>query len=386
MTSVLAGIGHMRGDAGGIAGGAKTADGPAVRRTPSRLTVLQVAYPFAPVGPDAVGGAEQILSMLDRALARTGHRSIVVACEGSRVAGELRAHPFPPGEIDEAARASAHAAMRAAIAAVLRAEPVDLVHLHGIDFHAYLPPPGPPCLITLHLPPAWYPASALSPTRSDTWLHCVSAAQHRACPPSRALLPPIPNGVPVDALTAHRHARRSFALMLGRICPEKGQHLALEAARTADTTLLLAGEVFPYAAHQDYFAAEVAPRLDRRRRWIGPIGFTRKRRLLNAARCLLVPSLAEETASLAAMEALACGTPVIAFPAGALADLVEHGRTGFLERDVSEMAAAIRRAGEIDPVTCRQVAHERFSDRVMINAYLACYETLAWRRATAERS
>ena len=83
------------------------------------------------------------------------------------------------------------------------------------------------------------------------------------------------------------------------------------------------------------------PRLDRRRRFLGPLGFARKRRLLAAARCLLVPSLARETASLVAMEALACGTPVIAFPNGALAEVVEDGRTGFLVENTREMAAAI---------------------------------------------
>jgi glycosyltransferase involved in cell wall biosynthesis len=331
-----------------------------------------------------VGGAEQILSALDRALVRAGHRSIVVACEGSDTAGILLAHPFPAGEIDPQAREAAHAAMRASMAAALRRWPVDLIHLHGIDFPAYLPTPGPPCLVTLHLPPSWYPDEALHPSRPDTWLHCVSAAQHRACPPGACLLPPIPNGVPVDTLSAHRHASRGFALTLGRICPEKGQHLALAAAHAAGVPLLLAGEVFPYAAHQDYFAAEIAPRLDNRRRWIGAVGFARKRRLLSAARCLLVPSLAAETASLVAMEALACGTPVIAFPSGALADLVEPGRTGFLVRDAAEMAAAISRTDEIDPETCRRTARDRFSEQAMVDAYLACYAALVRRPVAAE--
>jgi glycosyltransferase involved in cell wall biosynthesis len=342
-----------------------------------RLTILSVAYPLAPVSPDAVGGAEQILGRLDAALVQRGHRSIVVACEGSRVEGTLVPVPLPKGVYDAAARSGAHAGLRSAIARVLARHSVDVVHLHGVDFHAYLPAPGAPALVTLHLPPSWYPPEALRPSRPDTWLHAVSEAQHAACPPGPHLLPPIPNGV---AIAAARHAKRPFALTLGRICPEKGIHLAIDAAKRAGIPLLIAGEVFPYETHRRYFVEEVQPRLDRQRRFLGPIGLVRKRRLLGAARCLLVPSLAPETSSLAAREAIACGTPVIAFPNGALPETVDHGRTGFLVEDVDEMAAAIGRAREIDADHCRRVARERFSLDAMVSRYLAVYERLSGRR------
>lgn len=165
--------------------------------------------------------------------------------------------------------------------------------------------------------------------------------------------------------------------MLGRVCPEKGQHLALRAAHAAGVALLLGGAVFGYPAHRDYFAQQVRPLLDRRRRFLGPVGFARKRRLLAAARCLLIPSLAAETSSLVAMEAAACGTPVIAFRAGALAEIVEDGRTGFLVGSVDDMAAAIARTGIIDPATCRAVAAARFDERRMTDDYLALYARLA---------
>ena len=165
--------------------------------------------------------------------------------------------------------------------------------------------------------------------------------------------------------------------MLGRICPEKGQHLGIDAARKAGVPLLIAGDVFPYPAHRDYFASEIVPRLDAQHRWIGPVGFTRKRRLLSAARCLLVPSLVAETSSLVAMEAAACGTPVIAFRAGALEEMVEPGRTGFLVSDVDEMASAISRSATIDGDTCRSVARARFSADRMTGAYLRRYRMLA---------
>ncbi len=342
-----------------------------------RLTILSLGYTLAPVGPDAVGGAEQMLAALDRALVGLGHRSLVVAPAGSRVAGELVATPKLPAMIDDTARTAAERAARRAVLQTLRRRPIDLIHCHGLDFAQTLPQSGPPALVTLHLPPDWYLPGALRPGRPNTWLNPVSAMQAAACPPGPALLDPVPNGVPVEALGRARHARRSFALMLGRICPEKGQHLALDAARRADVPLLIVGAAFPYPEHVAYWHEEVQPRLDARRRHLAPVGFARKRRLLAAARCLLVPSVAPETSSLVAMEALACGTPVIAYRAGALAEIVEHGRTGFLVESTDEMADAIGRAGTIDPETCRRTARARFPLARTIEMYLALYRRLA---------
>ncbi len=345
------------------------------------LTVLQVAFPFAPVSPDTAGGAEQVLAAIDRRLVASGHRSVVIACEGSAVSGRLAPIPrFAGAAIEQEDRARAHAAIRAAMQRVLCEEAVDVVHLHGIDFAAYLPPGDVPILVTLHLPPEWYPREALHPIRGQVWVHGVSGSQHetirRLVDPAHAL-PPIANGVDVGALQRHRHARRGFVLMLGRICPEKGQHLAIEAAARGRVPLILAGALFPYAAHQDYFRREVAPRLGAGARWIGPAGFTRKRRLLCAARCVLIPSTAPETSSLVAMEAAACGTPVVAFASGALPETVRDGVTGFIVRSMEEMGEAIARVGTIDPETCRGVARKRFALDRMTGAYLDRYRALA---------
>jgi len=345
------------------------------------LTVLSVAYPFSPVGPDAVGGAEQVLSAIDRALVREGHRSIVIACEGSRAAGELIATPLPDGpSIDDGARARIHAAVRAAIAEVIGDRRVDVVHMHGVDFGSYYRESGPPTLITVHLPPAWYSPEVLRVPRRNTWMHAVSWSQDgvlRTVVDGTPILPPILNGVPVAAFERAHHARRCFALMLGRICPEKGYHLGLDAARSAGVPVLLAGSVFPYAAHELYFRTDIMPRLDRLRLWIGPVDFARKRRLLAAARCVLIPSLAPETSSLVAMEAAACGTPGIAFDSGALGEIVLDGRTGFLVRNGTEMADAIGCVSVIKRDVCREIARRNFSQEAMTAAYVARYHHLA---------
>ena len=340
-----------------------------------RLTVLTIGYAMAPVGPDAVGGSEQIMSALDEALVAAGHRSLVVACRGSRIAGEwVDTGVDPATPIDDGVRRAAEAAVRAAASAALARERVDLVHAHGLDFAATLPAStGPGRLVTLHLPPEWYPPLAACP---GEWLHCVSAAQQRACPADRRLMPFIANGVPVDELAARRFAKRGFVLHLGRVCHEKGQHIALAVAHATGSALLLGGETFPYPAHRAYFDAEVVPRLDARRRFLGPLGFAAKRRLLSAAACLLVPSLANETSSLVAMEAAACGTPVVAFRSGALPEIVEDGVSGFLVDDEAGMADALARIGTIDPDACRAVARRRFDRARMVADYLARYEAL----------
>lgn len=339
------------------------------------LTILSVAYSLATVESGSVGGAEQVLGEIDRALVTGGHQSIVIACEGSRVAGELVATPWPSEPLTSAAFAPAHAAARRAMADVLARRRVDVIHMHGIDFHRYLPPPGVPTLVTLHLPPSWYPAEVFHLQRPHTYLHCVSESQRRACPQGAHILPTIRNGI--TAPPAPRSESRDDVVALGRICPEKGFHIALDAARIANVRMRLAGRVFAYPEHRRYYREQIFPRLDEHRRFVGAVHGRDKWRLLAGARCVLVPSLAPETSSLVAMEAMAIGTPVVAFASGALAEIVEPGVTGYLVHDTSEMADAIDASRAIDRETCRRVARARFSAARMTSRYIARYRALA---------
>lgn len=339
-----------------------------------RLSVLNVADLHSPVGLEASGAAEQLVAHLDAALGAAQHRSLVLACEGSQVVGRLLA--LPP--LDRGASAQARAALqqqaRELFDKTLRSGSVDVIHLHGCDFPAFLPPPGLPVLCTLHRAPSGYPAQVFQLRRPRTYLVCVSRAQRLACPPEVALLPEIPHGVEVARYVAGGKKHR-FALALGTIAPQRGLHLALAAALRAEVPLLLAGEL--PAEEEDYFRQQIAPRLDATHRYLGAIDGAKKRHLLAAARCLLIPSLASEVSSLVAMEALACGTPVIAFPSGGLAEIVEHGRTGFLVKNEQEMAAALPLVDQIDPLVCRRVAEARFDVRRACRQYLQWYKVLA---------
>jgi glycosyltransferase involved in cell wall biosynthesis len=340
------------------------------------LSVLNVAYSLAPVAPSTAGGAEHVVKWLDGALVDAGHRSIVLAAEGSKISGELWTIPATGTRtVDRRIANEIQAAQRHAIGEILRARRIDIVHMHGIDFCYCLPPAGIPVLATLHLPIESYPEEAFHLNRPQTYLNCVSHNQWQSLPPGVSVHTFIDNGVPIQSAPTP-HKKRRFAVALGRICPEKGFHLALSAAKKAGMPLFLAGQLFRFPAHEAYFEKEILPRLDKERRFIGPVGSVAKHWLLSSAQCLLVPSLISETSSLVSMEALACGTPVVAFRVGALPGIIDDGRTGFLVNNETEMAEAIAATSELDPEVCRAVARERFSIERMTQAYLALYRDL----------
>jgi glycosyltransferase involved in cell wall biosynthesis len=345
------------------------------------MKILNVAYPFAPVSRDAVGGAEQVLNHIVEAVVCAGHNSITVARNDSQVPGKLAPIPIADGPLNHHdARAMVYECVRQTIHSTIETESPDLLHFHGIDFYEYLSfETKIPILVTLHLPPEWYPQACF-----DGWdnvhFNCVSEDQSRRVPGEIKI---VPNGVPIPVF-AVRPKKRDYIMCLGRICPEKGFHFALDAAAKLNLPLVLAGEVFKYDAHQSYFKSEILPRLSERRRFIGPIGRARKHRLLAAARCIVIPSTVNETSSLVAMEALACATPVVAFRNGALPSIIDHGRTGILVNNPAELPEAIEAARSIDPAECRHVAIEKFSCDAMTRRYLALYEELSDAAATRQ--
>ncbi|MBV9873101.1 MAG: glycosyltransferase [Verrucomicrobia bacterium] len=353
----------------------ETSPGTAISLSDNQhLRILSVAYPFAAVRTDSVGGAEQILRQLDRALVHSAHDSLMIALAGSNISGTLLEIPTIDGEITSAVRQKTYNFLRDIIAKAFVEFDPHLVHLHGVDFFQYLPADDRPVLVTLHLPVSYYPPWIFELRRKQTYLIGVSQPQYRTFPNVNNMLPPIENGVP--SLFEQPKPKRNYTVCLSRIAPEKNSHAALQAARQADVDCFLAGKVFNYREHQDYFTREVKPLLDQRRRFIGVVGEPQKWELLAAARCLLQPSLAEETSSLVAMEALACGTPVIAMRSGALPEIVEEGKTGFLVKSTDEMADAISKAKRLSAQDCLNAARHRFSLEKMTDRYLKLYHQL----------
>ncbi len=367
--------------------------------------VLSVAFPYAPIGPKAVGGAEVICSQMEAALPQLDFRSVVVAHADSLPGGRLYPTHIPAGLITDASRAQVEAAHQANIDRALAENDVTLVHMHGLDFSRYRIPAHIPVIVTLHLPPAWYPPSIWQ-LSGNYHPVCVSQTQHRSCPASaQHRIAVIPNGVPLPEASTLR-AEGRYALMLARICPEKNLHAGFDAARRAGMPAMLAGEVFPYEAHLHYLEEQIKPRLtvttathDPRHaplpdrpsaRFLGAVAGEEKQRLLARAACLLLPSLAPETSSLVAMEALAAGIPVIGMAVGAVPEIVEHGRTGFLvqpgEDATLHLSQALRDLPLLDRGRCRAAAEERFPLSRMIEAYTRLYRQLARSRPGARNA
>jgi glycosyltransferase involved in cell wall biosynthesis len=299
--------------------------------------------------------------------------SFVIAVDVSRVCGWLIPTPATT-EIDDAARQSIHRRYAQTIAATLAHERIDLVHMHGVDFSDYIPDSEIPVLITQHLPLDYYRVSPFHTGRINIIFNAVSEWQRQQCL-AHASVELVANVIDTQAFFPTA-PKQQFVLALGRICPEKGFHLALAAAGIAGVDCVLAGKVYGYSTHQRYFEREIKPLLDGHRRFVGPVGGSLKRQLLSAAQCVLIPSLVAETSSLVAMEALACGTPVVAFRSGALSQIVSDGVTGFMVETVEEMAEAIGRVRTIDSRACRAEACRRFSASRMVANYLDLYQSI----------
>jgi glycosyltransferase involved in cell wall biosynthesis len=162
-------------------------------------------------------------------------------------------------------------------------------------------------------------------------------------------------------------------VVLGRIHPDKGTAEAIEIARRCGRRLLIAGPV----QDEGYFAAEVAPYVDDDRvRYLGSVGAEQRSDLLAAAAVLLHPIAFAEPFGLAVVEAMAAGTPVVAYARGSMSEVVDEGTTGFLVDDAVTAAAAVDQAILLDRTTVRKVAEDRFSADRMVADYVAVYESI----------
>lgn len=348
--------------------------------------VLYVAYPLLPVTDASPGGAEQILAALEREFDRTGWSTTLAACSGSEAHGGMFATgPAGAGWLKSAeCHKDKHARKILELISVREAvgRGFDLIHDHSGSFFRCADQVETPMLATLHLPRSFYPPHFFAKSPDNLYFNCVSASQSKSFADVPKVLGAVANGISLERFPLETR-KQDYLLWLGRICQEKGTHVALDVAEKAGIPIVIAGKVYPLAYHQEYFEHEVIPRLQKMgegARFIDSPRFEDKVALLRGAKAVLIPSLAEETSSLVAMEAAACGTPVIAFRRGALPEVVNQGETGLLVDDIQKMLSALARVGKIKPKTCHDHAQQHFSAKRMANGYAQLYERIAAKR------
>lgn len=348
------------------------------------MNILYVAYPLLPVNAESGGGAEQMLWLLEREMHRRGHRTTVACSLGSQVAGELALTSSGAQGNDQFEHCNANHI--ANVCQLVRArekagDPFDLVHDESGSFWIHARRISTSVLATLHLPRNFYPSHAWRDIAPNVSFNCVSYAQAATFSNLADVIQTIPNGIDLQQYRL-RNRKADYLLWLGRICEEKGAHIALDVACRANTKLVLAGKLYPFSYHQQYCEREIIPGLQRAN---GKVVFVdspsvrKKVELLQKARAVLVPSLADETSSLVAMEAMACGTPVIALRRGALPEVVADGVTGFVVDSPMEMLGALSRVAEIAPRRCRKRAEKYFDGGRMCDEYEQLYENILTR-------
>jgi len=353
------------------------------------IHVLYVAYPLLTVSDESAGGAEQVLWTLEREMARRGALTTVAASAGSRVSGELFSTGDPCTQPDDYERRRVEHEDRV-VDFVRRREregrPFDLVHDQSGSFWKRAAEIDSPVLATLHLPRSFYLAGSFEEIPDNVRFNCVSGSQARSFADLETLVGVASNGIALDRFAGDDGADmqrgvvdRRGLLWLGRICEEKAPHLALEIAAHAGLPITIAGQVYPFSYHRQYFEREVAPRLREipNAEFVSAPSAELKRRLLRQAKALLITSQADETSSLVAMEAAASGVPVIAFRRGALPEVVKDGVTGFMVEDVAQAVLALQKISSVSPKACAQYAQENFSAAKMAERYSTLYEQLS---------
>jgi glycosyltransferase involved in cell wall biosynthesis len=358
----------------------------AFRRLPTAeeaetMKIAQVAPLIESVPPHTYGGTERVVHYLTETLVDLGHEVTLFASGDSRTSARLlpivdralRLQPRPPDHVIW------HTLMLDRVREL--AASFDVIHFHIDAMHLPLAQQlRTPSLTTLH---GRLDLPELVPLYRRFDRHpLVSISDNQRTPLRWAnWLATIHHGLPQDLYTFHPRPGEYFAFV-GRISPEKRCDRAIEIAIACNTPLRIAAKVD--RADTEYFAQKIEPMLDHPLiTYVGEIDDRAKNDFIGNARALLTPIDWPEPFGLVLIEAMACGTPVIAYAHGSVPEIVEDGVTGFIVSSQEQAIAAARQVHCIDRRVCRATFERRFSARVMARKYLERYRELAVARVPA---
>src|SRR3984885_6585527 len=374
---------HPLGRSSGRAADRSPADG-SIGSAGGSLRIAMLAPPWISVPAPGYGGVESVVSTLTEALVRRGHDVTLFCAPGS--VSRANVVPLldksPPDEIERALYEVDQVGQAFdAIDSANDGDRFDVVHDHcGFPGLAMANRISTPIVHTLHGPFTPETAAFYARHGHKATLVGISSAQLVSAPLGLGPIASIPN--PIDLRAWPLQERKGdYLLWVGRVTPEKGPHRAIAAARAVDVPLVLVGVIQP--GQQAFFDREIAPHIDGERvRFVGEVGGSAKRSLFARARGLLMPIRWNEPFGMVMVEALACGTPVIAFPEGAARELVIDGKTGFLVKDERAMAVAVGQLSRLSPRDCRAWVSRHCDVEVVAAAYERTYRSVALHGAT----
>jgi glycosyltransferase involved in cell wall biosynthesis len=335
------------------------------------MRIALIAPPWLPVPPPAYGGTEAVIDRLARGFAMAGHEVLLFATGDSTC-------PVPTKWALAEAATERMGNVVAEIHHVAHAYEVvrsfDIIHDHTLIGPIFAAQFGDLPLVTTNHGP--FDLELMSLYRSITPrvpIIAISHDQARSAPdvPIAAV---IHHGVDPGEFPVGR-GDGGYFMYLGRMAEDKGVRAAALVARRAGVPLMIAAKNRE-PAEREYFEREVRPLLGEGVVYLGEIGGAEKLELLGGARALLNPIEWPEPFGLVMIEALACGTPVLAFPNGSAPEIVEPGVTGFLCRDASELEAALGRVDELDRGACRRAVERSFSATRMVQEHLDLFTRL----------
>jgi len=341
------------------------------------MRIAQIASLGESVPPKKYGGTERVIYTLTEHLVRRGHRVTLFASGDSKTSARLVS--VTNKALREAGAVDPYGANFLSMLNIGHAyslqDDFDIIHDH--NSHLSLPTAllaKTPVVMTMHGSATPDSKKLLEGLKNSNNPHWVSISMSQRKPiPELNWVANIQNGLDMTDFPFSKTSA-GYLLYVGRISAEKGVHHAIEVADFLGLPLTIAAKLDPQ--DHSYFKKMIEPRLNDKIRWIGEVDTEERNRLMSRALCFLHPINWREPFGLTLIEAMACGTPVVATNYGSIPEIVKHGKTGFIAEDVVEMIEHVKNIDKIKRSACRKYALENFNGDKMAEEYERVYEKL----------
>jgi glycosyltransferase involved in cell wall biosynthesis len=339
------------------------------------MKVAQIAPITERVPPKKYGGTERVISAITEGLVERGHDVTLFATGDAQTSAKLVAtypralrEDFPIPSVKRMIWGLRHGAIAYAMQ-----DQFDIIHDHMGVFNAGMANLSKvPVVMTLH--GAFTPESiSVFESVENPYLVSISDAQRKPAPDLNYLAT-VYNGLQMNHYPFSQ-THDGYLLFVGRICEEKSPHFAIEVAKRLNLPLILAAKV-EEGPSREYFEKYVKPYLTDTIRWVGEVDEEERNKLFSRALCSLHPVSWPEPFGLTLIEAMACGTPVVAFRQGSIPEVIKDGTTGFVVDNVNEMTDAVAKVAMINRADCRRHALSSFSQDRMVDHYELLYQAL----------